>query len=201
MRHSSKTAVSVARDFFFQEIKTALERQNVSGTESAFHYLVDLVIKFIQSDQFFKKDSEGKYQNHVLTELYGEYLHGTPESKKLTLKKMGDICLLISGFFSDSLNRKLVDIEYYLGMGGSAYWTLSHLHNPQVGSLYQELAKKIRPFSDVLGEVSERSGVQTNRDLLRLYERWLFTGSERLRQRLAAHGITTPITGDAKLKQ
>ncbi len=44
-------------------------------------------------------------------------------------------------------------------------------------------------FVDVLAEISERSHLGTNSDLLRLYEKWLCTGSERLKAKLAEFGI------------
>jgi hypothetical protein len=124
-------------------------------------------------------------------------VNGSPEAKKLTLRRLGDICLLISGFFADSLKRKLVDLDYYLGMGGSAYWKLSNLSD--AGTLYRELAMKFKPFSDVLGEMSERSGLNSNSDLLRIYEKWLLTGSDRLKILLSEHGIA-PVPIQIKTK-
>lgn len=52
-----------------------------------------------------------------------------------------------------------------------------------------ELARKFVGFSDVLADVSERTGLTSNNDLLRLYEKWLRTGSERDGQRLIQKGI------------
>ena len=42
---------------------------------------------------------------------------------------------------------------------------------------------------DVLGDISERVGMRTNNDVLRLYEKWLRTGSVRDGRRLADKGI------------
>jgi hypothetical protein len=44
-------------------------------------------------------------------------------------------------------------------------------------------------FVDVLSEVSERSSLSSNTDLLRLYERWLRTGSTRSGYLLAERGV------------
>ena len=44
-------------------------------------------------------------------------------------------------------------------------------------------------FVDVLGEVSERTSLSSNSDVLRLYERWLRTRSRRSGDLLAARGI------------
>mgnify|MGYP002137355912 CR=1 FL=1 len=59
------------------------------------------------------------------------------------MRAMGDFSLYIAGFFSDSLKRKLVDVDYYIGMGGAAYENAARLedkkHRAQV---LLELSKK-----------------------------------------------------------
>ena len=42
---------------------------------------------------------------------------------------------------------------------------------------------------DVLGDVSERTAVTSSSDLLRLYEKWMRTGSTRDGQKLIDRGI------------
>ena len=49
--------------------------------------------------------------------------------------------------------------------------------------------------------MSERSGLQSNKDVLRLYERWIVTGSERIRSVLNEKGITTAHKSNLKFKQ
>ena len=44
-------------------------------------------------------------------------------------------------------------------------------------------------FVDVLSEVSERTSCVSNADLLRLYEKWLKTGSRRSGQLLVERGV------------
>ena len=44
-------------------------------------------------------------------------------------------------------------------------------------------------FSDVLADISERTAMASNNDVLRMYEKWLRTGSHRDSQRLIERGI------------
>ena len=192
--------VATAREYFSLELKSVMERQQVIANQDSVAYLADLLMRHIHSDVFFVRNTNGKLENNVLADLYYTYIQATPEMKKLTLRRLGDICLLVSGFFSDSLKHKLGDVDYYHGMGGSAYLTLSQFHLNDGRDLFQELGEKFVPFSDVLSEMSERSGLQTNSDLLRLYERWLLTGSERLRGLLSEHGIAAPVKLETKAK-
>src|SRR5690606_17700600 len=93
------------------------------------------------------------------------------------------------GFFSDSLNRRLVDVDYYIQLGECAYGSLARRGDPALGEVYDELAEKFTAMVDVLTEVSERSALTSDSDVLRLYERWMRTRSRRSSERLVAKGI------------
>jgi hypothetical protein len=70
-----------------------------------------------------------------------------------------------------------------------AYNTLSRWEGETFSPVFAELAEKFLRFVDVLAEVSERSSCSSNADLLRLYERWLRTGSRRSGQLLLEWGV------------
>ena len=55
--------------------------------------------------------------------------------------------------------------------------------------MFAELSRKFVGFSDVLADNSERTTLTSNNDLLRIYEKWLRTGSARDGQRLIDRGI------------
>lgn len=192
------TSVTGVRDFFASELQTVLSKRQIDATQDSFNYLVSLLIGFIESGTFFAQSAEGKPTDNYLVDLYADYLQGTPEVKRRALRRLGDVCLMITGFFPDSLNRKLVDLDYYSGMGGAAYWQLS-LGQMEV-QLFKELSVKFKTFSEVLSEMSERSGMQSNQDVLRLYEKWLHSGSDRIKALLAERGISTPIRFDVKTR-
>jgi hypothetical protein len=106
------------------------------------------------------------------------------------LRQVGDLSLFISGFFSDSLTRSLVDVDYYIQLGERAYGSLARQgRDDNFGDVFDELSEKFHSFVDVLCEVSERTSLTSNSDLLRLYEKWLRTRSRRSGDLLAARGI------------
>ena len=55
--------------------------------------------------------------------------------------------------------------------------------------MFFELSAKFGRFVDVLNEVSEESSLTAAAGILRLYERWLQTGSKRSENRLREEGI------------
>lgn len=198
-----KTAtVTDARTFFAEELRAVMAKHKVTAEPDAFSYLTGLLVRSIQSQNLFSEKSEGQFEEAWLVKLYATYLQSSPEEQKTILQKIGDVSLVISGFFAASLSRKAVDIDYYFGMGGTAYGTLATMHptQPMQRAVYEELSAKFQPYSNVLGEMGERSGLQSNKDLLRLYERWLITGSMRLKNLLSEHGIQ-PVSTDRNSKQ
>ncbi len=195
---STLSAIAAPREFFASELTAVMLKRNIDAQPDAFEYLVELLTRFMESDAFFARTAEGKLADNFLVGLYSEYIQGSPEIKRQVLKRLGDVCMMVTGFFPDSLNRKLVDVDYYAGMGGAAYWQLAQ--EPTSPTVYKELSVKFRTFSGLLGEMSERSGLQSNTDVLRLYERWIQSGSERLKERLAEEGIETPFRIEIKTR-
>ena len=190
------------RNYFADELKVVMEKHRLSALETSTLYLASLLSRHIESHNFFAVGPNGKLADNFLTDLYIQYLQAKPEEQKLVLQRLGDVCLLVSGYFSDSLRRKVVDLSFYFGMGGSAYYNLSVMSDKtETKETFGELANKFQSFSNVLGEMSERSGLQSNKDVLRLYERWIVTGSERIRSVLNEKGITTAHKSNLKFKQ
>ena len=81
-----------------------------------------------------------------------------------------------------------MDIDYYMQLGERAYGSLAH-SDEALGDVFDELADKFAPMVDVLAEVSEQTALTSNADVMRLYERWLRTGSRRSGSQLVARGI------------
>ncbi len=187
------------QEYFHDAVTRALEHQNIEATEETVFYVVNLLAHFSRSERLFTETEDGTFVQ-PLTELYAEALEAPSlEMQTRSLKRLGDVALLISGIFSDSLNRKLVDVDYYIAMGGGAYGHLAELIRDSLsgralGSIFRELSRKFADFVDVLGEVSEEANLTSTRDVLRLYEIWLRTGSRRAADRLRRLGIE-PVAG------
>src|ERR1700745_2633578 len=117
----------------------------------------------------------------------------TAEDRNRGLQRLGDVSLFIAGFFAQSFARKLIDIDYHIAMGGRAYAvladTLSRGKGRVLGHVFAELANNFQPMVDALNEVSETSYSHSDKDILRLYEIWLKTGSRRCYDLLKGLGV------------
>lgn len=179
-----KTAESLLsaspRQFFADRIDEAVIRLKFEPLPASRAYLAELLEHFMFAENL---------NRGTLAETYLKAQSSPLPVKVDLLKKLGDSSLYISGFFGDSLARKVVDIDYYVGMGGVAYGTLSSTTNGDAAKMYGEFSSRFAAFVDVLTYISQDSLVQSNKDLLRLYDRYLATGSRLAEEQLMEKGL------------
>jgi hypothetical protein len=173
-------------EYFKELVESALTRQHLRANDLTSYYLVDLLCRFMRPDRripFYDDTSE------PLALRLRRALESGGMEQRARLRNLGDFSLFTSGFFSDSLNRRCVDVDYYVSMGEYAYGSLSRRDTDALGAVFTELARKFVGYMDVLADISERTAASGSTDVLRLYERWLRTGSARDGQRLVDQGL------------
>ncbi len=174
-------------EFFKEQVEAACERQNVVAQPLTSYYVVYLLTDFTHLGASAAGEAMASDEPLALR-LARAVQRGGGVDQRLALRQVGDLSLFISGFFSDSLRRSLVDIDYYVSLGGFAYGSLA-TSDDVLSPIFAELSDKFVRFVDVLTEVSERSSLTSDSDILRLYEKWLRTGSRRNGNLLAERGI------------
>jgi len=184
-------------EFFREQLERAMEHQKVSRSAFTEYYLVNLLSACVHGEL---PPPEPGFDETPLAVLYIRAVQASRGERTRLLRMMGDTALFVSGFFADSLSRGLVDLGYYKAMGGHAYARLSREDSALgVGStVFSELSGRFCEFADVLAEVSETSQLSTNKSVLRLYERWVQTGSRRAAALLAERGISPVLPGDGR---
>ena len=177
------------RDFFRELLTRAIENQRASVQPFTELYLVNLLHEFLAAEALYEQADDGSWQQKPLAFLLRDALAEEGPAKVQMLRRLGDVSLFVSGFFPDSLARRssLVDVDYYIAMGGRAYDAVAR--HAFERSLWNELSEKFRLLVDLLNEVSERTLASSNAGLVRLYERWMKTGSGRLATLLAQQGV------------
>jgi hypothetical protein len=183
--------VSQPQEFFYELVSQALEKQHIRPQPETEFYLVNLLNQFMITERLFVSNGEGEMKSEPLALMLKDALDQTnTEVRRSLLRQVGDVSLYTAGYFQDSLIRKLVDVDYYIGMGGSAYGQVSNLSTePQQGKVYSELSEKFSKFVDVFAEVSDKTSPKSEKDLLRTYELWVKTGSEKAAKTLQEAGI------------
>lgn len=172
-------------EYFKELVESAVARQKLEVGQLTSFYLVNLLCGFVR----LEGGGYATLDDEPLALRLAQALESGGAEQRARLRTLGDLSLFVSGFFSDSLCRKTVDVDYYVSMGEYAYGSLSRFEEATLATIFGELASKFCSVADVLTDVSERSALTSNADLLRLYERWLRTGSRRNGQLLAERGI------------
>ena len=172
-----------AIEYFKELVDGAIANQGLAAQELTSFYVVQLLASFLQRPTGEAEDDA------PLAFRLAQALESGGVRQRASLKQIGDLSLFVAGFFSDSLNRKLVDVDYYASIGGWAYNRLSRVETDTFSPVFAELAEKFVAFADVLSEISARTSCTSNTDLLRLYEKWVKTGSRRSGQLLVERGV------------
>lgn len=189
--NSNLTLVVQPQAYFRELVVEALGHQNVTIRPESEFYLVNLLNQFMTTDRLYRRDAEGNAREEPLAFMVKEALEQPQaEAQRALFRQVGDVSLYVAGFFQDSLNRKLVDVDYYIDIGGTAYQQVAiRVEEEAMRLLYQELAEKFSSFVEVLAEVSDKTTQKSEKDLLRMYELWVRTRSERAAKALQEAGI------------
>jgi hypothetical protein len=187
--------ITSPREYFSEVVETGLIKRNIKATPAVQIYLVGLLEYYLDARNLFEKPD-------TLAETYLLANNSSPAEKVELLKKLGDKSLYVSGFFGDSLSRKLVDIDYYAGMGGAAYASLADcVREDATAQVYRIFSQRFFDFVEVLTYISQQTSIHTDEGLLRLYDRYMRTGSELAKEKLLELGVLTLPSDQAKLSQ
>lgn len=201
-RAGTVVAVPNLREFFHESVQKALRNQRVAVDDHTEHYVVNVLTMFARSEELYERTSEGVRLRPLAHMLADAAAAPSSQQRDEALRRLGDVSLFVAGFFAQSFARKLVDVDYHIAMGGRAYGTLaenmrSSMRGQAFAALFLELAGKFQRLVDVLNDVAEMAYTHTDKDILRLYEIWLKTGSPRAFAILQKLGVA-PIQVNAK---
>ena len=179
-----------AQEWFREMVSDVLTHRKLKVQEVTEFYLVNLLTSFLEKERLFVETAEGTVEAEPLALILLRALETDRRTRTAHLRRLGDTALFVSGFFGDSLARSVVDVDYYIAMGERAYGTLADTERAAgLEELYGELSGRFEQFVDLFAEISELSQLRSNRGLLRLYERFLLTRSERVAQLLRERGV------------
>ncbi len=178
-----------SENFFTEIVTSAIEKRKFETSPLVAKYIVSLLESNLVTANFGF--------NSTMAEALLTAVQSQRSARIELLKKLGYTSLYVSGFFGDSLRRKIIDIDYYADIGGAAYGNLaSEMARDTQGQIYKEFSVRFLDYVDLLTYISQNSLIQSNQDLLRLYERYVLTGSDLAREQLVEKGLLT--TGDLK---
>ena len=186
------TLVAQPEAFFHELVTKALSNRHLRTLPETEVYLVNLLNQFMSTENLYVRDANGNLREEPLALMVKEALEQSArQAQVLLFRQVGDVSLYKAGFFQESLNRKSVDVSYYIDMGGTAYQNVAAREGEKtMRHVFGELAERFSTFVDVFAEISEATTVaRSEKDLLRMYDLWLQTGSDRAAKTLKEAGI------------
>lgn len=178
-------------EFFRELVVEAMEKQSCAAKPETEYYLVRLLSRFMSAEHLYRRDESGGLKEEPLALMIQEATQeALPPRQSALFRQVGDVSLYTAGYFQDSLVRKAVDVDYYVEMGRKAYAEVRvRTEENVVRQMYEELADRFSQFVEVLAEVSDQTTPKREVDLLRQYELWVRTRSERAAKALQEAGI------------
>jgi hypothetical protein len=164
-------------DLFFKEkLEEALRKNGVNATDTAQFYVWNLLLHPPEEiDRKHDKLPLATTYSHARSKGVGSW------QSVADFKLVGDVCLLVSGFWWNSLARSLVDVDYFIDLGRSAYVNASRA-NTDLSEVLEELSDYFKEMTSVLIEMSTTVDVArtSNSELFRMYKMWMHTQNRTL---------------------
>jgi hypothetical protein len=129
-----------------QLVLEAQTASHIDLNEDLQSYLVFLLIRHLYNDPLLHRPI-------ALDFLDNMHLRGA--SQQHHLQELGDKCLIISGFFPGLAERRLVPVQYFMGMGQGAYSALAFLSGKANAQLYHALSGGFLPLVELLRTIKQ----------------------------------------------
>lgn len=178
---------------WYELIREAERVADISLEEALESYLVMLLMRFAKD-------------NALADSILGmEYLEAQEQSILLQrdqLQTVGDKCLLYSGLFPSSAERKRVKVSYFVDLGRSAYYQVSGIVPTQLQPLYVELCQTFVKMRDIL-QTTRELVPENNHSLSQLaaIELWQDTGSRSAFKTMSDYTNSTTVQVTTRRKQ
>ena len=185
-------------DYFHEVVADALRVRHVDATAAASRYLVGLLCDYAHPDE----ETESALSRPLTFQLR-DAMEAAGTERFRRLRVLGDGVLYILGFFSSHMDQRGIDRGYVVTVGTTAYDHAAAMlrFGPRAPSggpdVLAELAGKFEEFAGVLADVADgalASSARNDSSVVKLYERWLRTGSARLADALSTRGLI-PLRG------
>ena len=103
------------------------------------------------------------------------------------MRDIGDQCLLVSGLFPQSAEKRQVSVDYYVDLGRSAYQHIGSVTQKGIAELYQQLAESFILLMDLLQTIRQYSTPALQP--IAAMELWQQTGSRAAYNQISDNGF------------
>ena len=180
-----------SNEYFYTLVDDAFKERKIQTYPQVKTYIVDVLKHYLLVENLYdQEDYSGKKTRKTMAEMFLSANQGGRKERVEKLKKLGDCSLYISGFFSDSFQRKIIDVDYYVDMGKMAFDSLSQdVEEDTFSKLFKDLSLHFVKFVDVLSLISQKAKITNEENILRMMDVYAKTGSTLMGETLAEKGV------------
>ena len=133
----------------------------------------------------FAKNPQLNAQALAIDYLNSHHLSGSLRSEQL--RDIGDQCLLVSGLYPQSAEKRQVGVTYYVDLGRSAYHHISTVTQKGIAELYQQLSESFVLLMDLLQTI--RQYTMPALQPIAAMDLWQQTGSRAAFKQISTDGV------------
>jgi hypothetical protein len=154
------------KGYFFEGLVELNKKSLCPLPESVIFYSSDVLDKFLLSQDFFEV-SDGRVREKILGIKLLEATQLNKEDQKRVFREVGDMSLMICGYFAESINKKIVDLHYYAKLGKMAYAQLNQISPSflDIPSFYGIVATSFEPMTSLISMLASGSRNHGNKSL------------------------------------
>lgn len=160
------------QSFFFNDLNEINKKSLCPIPESIIYYSSEVLEKFSLSEDFFDF-SEGKAKEKILGMKLLEATQYPREEQKRIYKDVADMSLMVCGYFSESVSKKIVDTQYYSQLGKMAYGRLDNCAPAflDIPCFYSMLATSFENLTTLLNLLANKNKNEKDSNFLLSKER------------------------------
>lgn len=157
------------KTYFFDGLNELNNRSVCPVPQEVIYYSSDVLNKFTLSQDFFDVN-DGKVRQKILGIKMLEALQLPRDEQKKIYKEVADTALFVCGYFSESVNRKILDTSYYSKLGRTAYGHLNSVvpHYLDIPCFYSMLATSFGPLTGLISKLASQDRFENENYILNL---------------------------------
>ncbi|MFA6237055.1 MAG: hypothetical protein WC635_06975 [Bacteriovorax sp.] len=158
MTQASKLVLENSLQYFFYEQLDEANKKCVRPLPNEIIFYSSIVMDQYGSSNKYFETVDGKVREKILGIKLLESSHLPKDKQKSAVKDIGETALLLCGYFSDSLNKKIVDTKYYNEIGVLAYSRLnSFIPNAyDTPNFFAKMSKNFCQVTSLISLISEK---------------------------------------------
>ncbi|MFN8370826.1 MAG: hypothetical protein U0T83_09420 [Bacteriovoracaceae bacterium] len=174
--------------YFFDKLSKVNQKSLCPVNEEFLFYSCNVLNKFSTSENYFEI-KDGKVREKILGVKLLEAPQNSKEEQKRIYLDVGDTSLFLCGYFSGSLNRKIIDVSYYQKLGKLAYLHLDGLVPNYFGknAFYKNMSEIFELLAAMFSSISEE--VVSNNKIFSIFDQWVETKTKESEAKLLVNGI------------